>query len=83
MLATYSVLLIVFLVILYKLFFGLRETLYFYNMINPYKVLLFFVLTITYLVIQIWIMSAMIFSENLELSDPGNNKSVVAYLEGT
>ena len=53
---TYGALFIVFTIILVKLFFGLRETLYFYNMINPYKMLFFFTLTNLYLAIQIWIM---------------------------
>ena len=56
MLLVYAVLFIIFTVLLYRLFFGLRETLYFFNMINPYKMLFFFILTDLYLLIQIWLM---------------------------
>ena len=66
---TYAILFVVFTIILVKLFFGLRETLYFYNMINPYKMLLFFTLTNLYLAIQIWIMINFL----LDLYDDGHH----------
>ena len=56
MLLVYAVIFIIFTVLLYRLFFGLRETLYFFNMINPYKMLFFFILTEIYLSIQVWLM---------------------------
>ena len=59
---TYSILFIVFTVILVRLFFGLRETLFFYNMISPYKMLAFFLLTNLYLLIQIGIMFPILYS---------------------
>ena len=59
---TYGILFIVFTVILVRLFFGLRETLFFYNMISPYKMLAFFLLTNLYLLIQIGIMGEFIYS---------------------
>ena len=51
MLLVYALIFVIFTVLLIRLFFGLRETLYFFNMINPYKMLLFFILTDLYLLI--------------------------------
>ena len=87
LLVTYCIILFTFAVLMTNLWWSMRRNMFFYNdvykAIDPIKILIFFLLTFIYLIVQIWLVTK--FTVQMQPKDGscnGNNTTEIVFLKG-